>query len=174
MQIKLNKYARSAVRAAMFATLAALVIFAASCRYNHSGTFQGTAQYEIYTYEPFSKKTIDVEDLTFTLERGKTSTYVLKFGEKSPIQCGLTVDNRYYDSQGKGEETEDMNLEGSADQACKVLDKDGNIKTAHVSSKIIGTIYGDKEVKRNYLEIQLSDGVGTSFKFIFKDGRRIS
>ena len=174
MKIKTNKYAKSAVPLALSAMLTILVISAASCRYNHAGTFQGNAEYKITTYEPFTEKTVIVEDMTFTLERGKTSTYVLKFGEKSPIQCSLTVDNRYYDSQGKGEETEDMNVDGLSEQACKVLDKDGNLKTARVSSKITGTLYGDKEVKRNYLQIQLSDGVGTSFKLTFSDGKRIS
>src|SRR5207237_2227810 len=112
------------------------------------------AEVEITIYEPtFWKKTDKIENMTFTLEREKSTYYILKFGEKSPIQCSLKVENVYYDKNGQGEESGIMNVQGSPDQSCKVTDKDGNIKTAHVKSRIIGTLYDDKNFERNYIEI---------------------
>lgn len=155
-----------------------IIVFAlgaASCGYNYSGSFRGNAKYEILVYEePFFHKETKIENLTFTLERDSESKtfYVLKFGENSPVQCTLKVDNRFADREGKGEENEDMNVEGFSKQACKVLDRDGNMKNAH-TEKITGTLYGNREIKRNYLEVPLGDGVGGSYRLIFEDGERI-
>lgn len=148
---------------------------ASSCGYNYAGSFRGTAKYEISVYEePFFHKEMKIENLTFTLERDPESKsfYVLKFGENSPVQCSLKVDNRFADHEGKGEETEDMNVEGFSKQACKVTDRNGNMKNAH-TEKITGTLYGSREIKRNYLEVPLGDGVGGTYRLIFEDGERI-
>lgn len=155
--------------------IVAFAFGASSCGYNYSGSFRGTAKYEISVYEePFFHKETKIENLTFTLERDPESKtfYILKFGENSPVQCSLKVDNRFADREGKGEETKDMNVEGFSKQACKVLDREGRMKNAH-TEKITGTLYGNRDSKRNYLEVPLGDGVGGSYRLIFEDGERI-
>ena len=163
------------LKAAAFALLLFSVVFSAACNFNHSGAFQGNAEYQISTLIPHFSKTDKIENMTFTVERHKSlaSTYVLKFGENSPLQCSLEIYNRFFDREGKGEETEDVQVDGKQDQACKVRGKKGEIKTAHVVNRISGSLFGNKENDRNYLKIRLYDGTD-HYEFTFTDGKRVS
>lgn len=181
MKIKTNKFGASPFRLKIFSGLILSVVLAA-CGYNHSGTFGGKAEYEIYKLEPYFKKTVSVEDMTFTIAKNtaqnRRSDYILKFGEKSPLQCTLEVSNQFYDREGKGDETADMTVIGAPDQTCKVLDADGNMKTAHVSNRITGKLLSDETRKLlgnfeydSNLQIELFDGQSYHFKLDFKGKR---
>jgi len=110
--------------------LIVLVLLAVACGPKLAGTFVGGATvsgggYNLDEY---------IADVTVTLTNKDSTEYYLTFGENSPIQCKLLLDNMNSEDNNPDNDGDLLIRRIRGNDTCELRDKNGKTQTAKVSS----------------------------------------
>ncbi|HKO35257.1 MAG TPA: hypothetical protein VJV21_02180 [Pyrinomonadaceae bacterium] len=119
---------------------ALLIFFSAACSGSNKfvGTFVGSATaygggYSAKVYSSVYGMDEIINDVTVTLTKKSATEYYLTFGEKSPIQCKLLVDNANLEDD-KTDNDDDLSISRVRENRdCQLRGKDGQVQTAKVT-----------------------------------------
>jgi hypothetical protein len=120
----------SLLRLPLFLSMALLVLLASACGPKLAGTFVGHATVSGggYTRDEF------VDNITVILANKDSTEYYLTFGENSPIQCKLLVDNMNSEDNNPDNDDDLLIRRIRGNDNCELRDKDGKVQSAKVSS----------------------------------------
>ena len=128
--MRVNQPGASLLRLPVFLAMALLFLFASACGSKLAGTFVGNAK--VYGGGYGIDETIS--NVTVTLTNKSSSEYYLTFGEKSPIQCKLLLDNMNMEDENKDNDEDLLIRRVRENDNCELRDKNGHVQTAKIKS----------------------------------------
>ena len=75
-----------------------------------------------------------IDNITITLANKSSSEYYVTFGENSPVQCKLLVDNQYSEDVDESNDSDLYFRRIREGNTCEFRGKDGKVQSAKVSS----------------------------------------
>lgn len=128
--MRMDQQSTSSIGLPAFLAIALLVLLALACGSKLGGTFSGSAT----VYGGGYNLDEHITDVTVTVALKETTRYYLTFGDKSPIQCKLVLDNMTAEDNNpdNDEDLEFRRIVGN--DTCELRGTDGQVQTAKVSS----------------------------------------
>lgn len=156
--MRMTQLRASLLRLTVFLAVVMFVLLASSCGSKLGGTFVGAAKVYGGGYQDES-----IGDISVTVALKETTRYYLTFGDKSPIQCKLVLDNMTAEDQNPDNDKDLLFRRIVGSDTCELRGKDGKTQTAKVGS-ISGGRQGD-----GYLSLTISlETTPSSFNFSYQ------
>lgn len=128
--MRMNQLSASLLRLRVFLAIALLVLLASGCGSKLAGTFVGGAKVSGggYALDEY------IGDVTVTLTNKDSTEYYLTFGENSPIQCKLLLDNMNSEDNNPDNDEDLLIRRIRGNENCELRDKNGQVQTAKIKS----------------------------------------
>ena len=157
--MRMDQQNTSLVRLPAFLAMALLVFLTLACGSKLGGTFVGSAK----VYGGGYNLDESISDITVTVALKETTRYYLTFGDKSPIQCKLVLDNMTAEDNNQDNDEDLLFRRIVGNDTCELRGKDGKTQTAKVSS-----ISGGRQ-RDGYLSLTLTlESTPTFFNFSYQ------